>query len=76
MTGLGFTEDQVQRYARHIILSEIGGAGQRKLLDSAASLGAISRLARGVLLPSHCIQCFAMTFGQPFQAKTITLQVA
>jgi molybdopterin/thiamine biosynthesis adenylyltransferase len=34
VTGLGFTEDQVQRYARHIILSEIGGAGQRKLLDA------------------------------------------
>ena len=29
-----FTEDQVQRYARHIILPNIGGAGQRKLLDS------------------------------------------
>jgi molybdopterin/thiamine biosynthesis adenylyltransferase len=29
-----FTEEQVQRYARHIILPEIGGAGQRKLLDS------------------------------------------
>ena len=34
MTGLGFTEDQVQRYARHIILPNVGGAGQRKLLDS------------------------------------------
>jgi sulfur-carrier protein adenylyltransferase/sulfurtransferase len=30
-----FTEDQVQRYSRHIILPNIGGAGQRKLLDSS-----------------------------------------
>jgi sulfur-carrier protein adenylyltransferase/sulfurtransferase len=30
-----FTEEQVQRYARHIILPNIGGAGQRKLLDSS-----------------------------------------
>jgi len=30
-----FDEDQVQRYARHIILPNIGGAGQRKLLDSS-----------------------------------------
>ncbi len=30
-----FNEDQVQRYARHIILPNIGGAGQRKLLDSS-----------------------------------------
>ena len=30
-----FTEDQVQRYARHIILPNVGGAGQRKLLDAS-----------------------------------------
>ena len=30
-----FTEEQVQRYARHIILPYIGGAGQRKLLDAS-----------------------------------------
>ncbi|MBI2237336.1 MAG: molybdopterin-synthase adenylyltransferase MoeB [Actinobacteria bacterium] len=31
---MSFTEDQVQRYARHIILPQIGGAGQKKLLDA------------------------------------------
>jgi adenylyltransferase/sulfurtransferase len=30
----GFTQEQVRRYARHIILPGIGGEGQRKLLDS------------------------------------------
>src|ERR1043165_2668436 len=30
-----FTEEQVQRYSRHIILPNVGGAGQRKLLDSS-----------------------------------------
>jgi sulfur-carrier protein adenylyltransferase/sulfurtransferase len=29
-----FTQDEVVRYARHIILPQIGGAGQRKLLDA------------------------------------------
>ena len=29
-----FTEDQVRRYARHIILPGIGGDGQRKLMDA------------------------------------------
>ncbi len=29
-----FSEAQIQRYARHIILSEVGGAGQSKLLES------------------------------------------
>jgi molybdopterin/thiamine biosynthesis adenylyltransferase len=30
-----FTEEQVQRYSRHIILPNIGGKGQRKLIDSS-----------------------------------------
>ena len=30
-----FTEEQVQRYSRHIILPNIGGKGQRKLLDGS-----------------------------------------
>ena len=34
MSGFGFTEEQVLRYSRHIILPKIGGAGQRKLLDA------------------------------------------
>jgi sulfur-carrier protein adenylyltransferase/sulfurtransferase len=34
MSGLGFTEEQILRYSRHIILPKIGGAGQRKLLDA------------------------------------------
>ena len=29
------TDDQLERYARHILLREIGGAGQRKLLDAS-----------------------------------------
>ena len=32
--SFGFNEDQVTRYARHIILPQIGGAGQAKLLDA------------------------------------------
>jgi molybdopterin/thiamine biosynthesis adenylyltransferase len=31
---LSFTEDQVRRYARHIILPGIGGDGQRKLMEA------------------------------------------
>lgn len=29
---MDFSDDQIERYARHIILKEIGGAGQQKLL--------------------------------------------
>jgi len=31
-----FTEEQVQRYSRHIILPNVGAKGQRKLLDGSA----------------------------------------
>lgn len=31
---MGLTEEQIQRYSRHIILEEVGGRGQEKLLDA------------------------------------------
>ncbi|MDZ4246616.1 MAG: HesA/MoeB/ThiF family protein, partial [Dehalococcoidia bacterium] len=34
----GFTEEQLQRYSRHIILKQVGGKGQRKLLQTRALL--------------------------------------
>jgi len=33
-----FNEEQIRRYSRHIILPEVGGKGQRKLLNSAVLL--------------------------------------
>lgn len=36
--AIPFTEEQITRYSRHIILPEIGGKGQRKLLNSSALL--------------------------------------
>ncbi len=32
--SLDFTEDQIRRYARHILLPEVGGEGQAKLLNA------------------------------------------
>jgi molybdopterin/thiamine biosynthesis adenylyltransferase len=31
---MDFTEDQIQRYARHIVLPDVGGVGQEKLLNA------------------------------------------
>lgn len=33
-----FSEEQIRRYSRHIILPEVGGKGQRKLLNSSVLL--------------------------------------
>ena len=31
---MDFTEEQIERYSRQIVLKEVGGRGQKKLLDS------------------------------------------
>lgn len=36
--ALPFSEDQIRRYSRHIILPEVGGKGQRKLLEAKVLL--------------------------------------
>ncbi|HHT9120070.1 MAG TPA: molybdopterin-synthase adenylyltransferase MoeB [Candidatus Hypogeohydataceae bacterium YC41] len=35
---MDFTEEQIKRYSRHIILPEVGGRGQKKLLKSSVFL--------------------------------------
>lgn len=35
---MSLTDDQLERYARHIILKEIGGEGQTKLLDATVAV--------------------------------------
>ena len=31
---MSLTDDQVERYARHLILREVGGPGQKRLIDA------------------------------------------
>ena len=35
---MDFTEEQIQRYSRHILLPEVGGTGQQKILDAKVLL--------------------------------------
>ncbi len=45
-----FTEDQLQRYARHIVLAEVGGVGQAKLLESRVLVVGAGGLGAPLLL--------------------------
>ena len=45
-----FTEQQIQRYARHILLGEIGGIGQAKLLNSRVLVVGAGGLGSPVIL--------------------------
>ncbi|TDI88505.1 MAG: molybdopterin-synthase adenylyltransferase MoeB [Candidatus Dadabacteria bacterium] len=47
---LQLTEDQIYRYSRHILLPEVGGVGQRKLLDSKVFCVGVGGLGSPVAL--------------------------
>ena len=47
---MDFSEEQIQRYARHIILSEVGGTGQAKLLESKVLVIGAGGLGSPVLM--------------------------
>lgn len=45
-----FTDDQVERYARHILLKEVGGIGQSKLMDAKVLIVGAGGLGSPVIL--------------------------
>ena len=47
---MNFTEEQIERYSRHIILPEVGGQGQAKLLDSRVFVLGAGGLGSPILL--------------------------
>jgi adenylyltransferase/sulfurtransferase len=47
---MSFNESQIERYARHIILQEVGGHGQAKLLDSKVLVVGAGGLGSPLLL--------------------------
>ena len=48
--SVDFTEDQIQRYARHILLPDVGGQGQEKLLESKVLVVGAGGLGSPVLM--------------------------
>ncbi|HTH17809.1 MAG TPA: ThiF family adenylyltransferase, partial [Magnetospirillum sp.] len=47
---MDFSEDQIRRYARHIILPEMGGTGQAKLLGAKVLVVGAGGLGSPVIL--------------------------
>lgn len=47
---MDFTEDQLHRYARHIVLPEVGGVGQTKLVESSVLVVGAGGLGAPLLL--------------------------
>ncbi|NQV48618.1 MAG: molybdopterin-synthase adenylyltransferase MoeB [Rhodospirillaceae bacterium] len=47
---MDFSEDQIQRYARHILLNEIGGTGQTRLLNAKVLVVGAGGLGSPVIL--------------------------
>lgn len=50
MAELGFTEEDIERYSRHIVLPEVGGAGQQRLRQSSAFVVGAGGLGSPALL--------------------------
>ncbi len=48
--GFEFTEEQIERYSRHILLPEVGGVGQAKLMNSSAFIVGAGGLGSPALL--------------------------
>ncbi|MBT4040114.1 MAG: adenylyltransferase, partial [Rhodospirillales bacterium] len=47
---MDFSEQQIERYARHILLKEIGGEGQSRLLNSRVLVVGAGGLGSPVIL--------------------------
>ena len=47
---MDFSEEQIERYARHIVLREVGGIGQAKLLDASVLLVGTGGLGSPLLM--------------------------
>ncbi len=50
MSHFNFTEEQIERYSRHILLPEVGGVGQGKLMNSSAFVVGAGGLGSPALL--------------------------
>ena len=58
--AISFTEDQIKRYSRHIILPQVGGKGQKRLLQAKV-------LLVGMQLPPNFGEIYETIFRELYQ---------
>ena len=73
-----FTEDQLQRYSRHIILPEVGGKGQKKLLAAKVFIIGAGGLGCpvGYYLAAAGIGTIAMIDNDEVELSNLQRQIA
>jgi molybdopterin-synthase adenylyltransferase len=47
---MGLRDDQIRRYSRHVLLPEVGGIGQQRLLDAAVRVPALNAAGQAAVL--------------------------
>jgi len=73
-----FTEDQLQRYSRHIILPEVGGKGQKKLLNAKVFIVGAGGLGCpvGYYLAAAGVGTIAMIDNDEVELSNLQRQIA
>jgi adenylyltransferase/sulfurtransferase len=74
MASHGFSGDQLERYARHIILPQVGGKGQRRLLESHVVVVGAGGLGSPVLLYLAAAGVGTITVVDPDRVDASNLQ--
>ena len=75
---MDFTDEQVLRYSRHIILKEVGGTGQRRLLDSKVCVVGAGGLGCpvGYYLAAAGVGTLAMVDNDEVELSNLQRQIA
>jgi molybdopterin/thiamine biosynthesis adenylyltransferase len=77
MGAFDLTEQQVQRYSRHILLKEVGVEGQRRLLGSSALVVGAGGLGSPIIqyLAAAGIGCLGVADGDAVELSNLQRQV-
>src|SRR3990167_1340294 len=75
---MDFTEEQLQRYSRHIILPEVGGKGQKKISDARVFIVGAGGLGCpvGYYLSAAGVGTIAMIDNDTVELSNLQRQIA